>query len=139
MQQVHQDGSTIVLRFARGEEVIGALRDFCQQRGIAAAEFRAIGACSAVTLSFYDLAAQTYRDQMITEELEICGLLGNVSRLDQAVVIHAHGTFSDRQGNVRGGHVKRVVVAATCELFLTVVDGELRRVPDPEVGLPLLR
>lgn len=138
MQLILRQGGTIVLRFDRGDEVIGALQAFCQEQGIGAAALVGIGACSSVTLSFYRLAARSYEDRVVAEDQEICSLQGNVALRNGAPVIHAHGTFSDRRGNVHGGHIKHLVVSATCEVSLTVLEGAMRRSPNAEVGLNLL-
>ncbi|MBI4159907.1 DNA-binding protein [Candidatus Wolfebacteria bacterium] len=55
------------------------------------------------------------------------------------VVIHAHGSFSDKEMKVVAGHVKRLVVSATCEIFLTAMDGKLEREYSEEIGLNLLK
>ena len=139
MEQVLEQRGTFVVRFDRGDEVMAALRTFCRQQGIAAASFSGIGAGTAATLSFYLLAAQRYEDEAVEEEFEICSLLGNIATLDGEVVVHAHGTLADRSGRVRGGHIKRLVVGATCELTLATFAGPLHRTADPTVGLPLLK
>ena len=51
--------------------------------------------------------------------------------------IHLHMSAGDADGNVRGGHLSRAVISATGELVVTVIDGEIDRKFDPEIGLNL--
>lgn len=131
--------TSYILRFDSGEEVIKCIEVFCAREGIGAASFSAIGAAHACTLSFYDLRVKAYRDETIQEDLEVIGLLGNVALLDGAPVVHAHGTLSDKDFNVHGGHVKQLVVSVTCEVMLTVLQGKLNRKFSEETGLNLLQ
>ena len=43
------------------------------------------------------------------------------------------------KGEVFGGHLNRAMVSATCEMVVTVIDGEIDRYADPDVGLNLLK
>lgn len=45
----------------------------------------------------------------------------------------------NEKGEVFGGHLNRAVVSATCEMIVTVIDGEIDRYADADVGLNLLK
>ena len=139
MKLILRDNHQLIVRFDRGEEVIEALKTFCRGEEIRAAAFSVIGAASEVTLSFYDLDTRQYRDTTFAEPLEIAGLLGNVARMGDEMVIHAHGTFLDPAMQVKGGHVKRLVASGTCEVFLTSLTGAIERTQDEATGLNLMR
>jgi predicted DNA-binding protein with PD1-like motif len=57
---------------------------------------------------------------------------------DEGPRVHAHVTLGRRDGSASGGHLFEATVSATLELFVREEPGELRRVPDEHVGLPLL-
>lgn len=138
MRKISGDGKRFLLRFDPGEEVIAGLQAWCTVEGIGAASMSGIGACREVVLSYFDRASKSYHDQKIVAELEICSLAGNVALREGVPFVHAHGTFASRDFGVRGGHVKAVVVSATCEVALDRFFGSVRRVDDAATGLALL-
>jgi predicted DNA-binding protein with PD1-like motif len=70
---------------------------------------------------------------------EITSLLGTIALDEQGEpMFHLHGTFSDRDYRVVGGHVKDFVVGGTCELFIHVTYKPLSRKHDEQTGLKLL-
>ena len=139
MQVVLEQGSHRMLRFDRGEELLLALKEYCTREKIGAAAISAIGATEKLTLSWYDVDAKIYEDKDYDDKLEILSLQGNVTAMDGKSIVHVHGSFSDRSMQVVGGHVKRLVVGATCEMVLRVVAGvSLPRSFNEDVGLHLL-
>lgn len=129
---------THILVFETGEELCVLLQEYCSKNGIEAAWFSAIGACQEVTLSFYDLAEKKYRDIEIKENLEIAGITGNIALLNGKPIVHVHGLFSGKDLATRSGHVKRLVVSATCEVFLMKLENSMERAHDDATGLNLL-
>lgn len=139
MKIILQDGNAYLIRFERGEEVLSVLADACAPKNITGGKISAIGAVEEVVIAHYDLSTKSYMDKTIKERLEIVSLLGNVAMLDGKVIIHAHGSFSDSDMRVCGGHVKRLIVSATCELTLSVFQKPVLRAFDEETGLNLLK
>lgn len=138
MQIILQENNIYVLRFDRDEEVIEALGGFAAGKNITAGFFFGIGACDETILSFYDIDKKEYIDQNIKEHLEIANLSGNIAVLDGKTVIHSHGVFSDSTMRAYAGHVKKLVVSATCEVVLKKMDGEMKRAMNKDIGLNLL-
>lgn len=128
-----------VIRFDAGNELMSGLREYCDHAGIHSGSFTAIGAASSFTLSSYDLPKRIYNDKTFDGVWEIASLSGNVSTLSGHIIIHGHGTFSDEKMLCVGGHIKKCIVSATCELTLHVFEKRLEREGDPETGLNLLR
>ncbi len=139
MKIVLKDSSSFVLRFDAKEEVLGELKGFCEKKQITAAWFSGIGAASEVTIAFWNPKTKTYEERTMTESLEIVSLTGNVSSLNGHIAVHAHGAFADYGHRTWGGHATRVVVSATCELVLKPLTGTLKRAPDLDTRLNLLR
>lgn len=139
MKLILCDKNKYVLRANVGEEVIGALQEFCKKEGIDAGEFLAIGAAKEVKLGWYDVDAKEYTWKEYKEKLEIVSLLGNIARKGSEVIAHAHGSFSNQQMQVVGGHVAKLVVAGACEIVLEKFDGHIEKAFDEETGLNLMQ
>lgn len=138
MKIILRDGRRYVLRFDRGEEVLESLRGFCLEKNFKSGSFSAIGAAEKATLMHYDLDTKKYAEKTFEQKLEIVNLSGNLSWHEERPYLHAHGVFSDKEMGCWGGHIKEVVVAATCELFLIQTEGEVKREFSEEIGLNLL-
>jgi uncharacterized protein len=125
------------LRFDKGEDVTASLAQYCKENNIIAAHFTTIGSAGEVVLSYYNLQTKQFEDHTIQEEIEIVSVIGNVSTMDANHIIHTHGVFSKKDLSTVGGHIKKLIVSATAEVFLTKLEGSLTRQHDPETGLNL--
>ena len=124
-------GEDIVARLEVGEEVIA-------REGVTFAEVSGIGAADDIAVSVYDVKAKKYFDNMFREPLEITSLSGTVTEMNGAPYIHIHATAGRADGTVIGGHLKRAVISATCELVLHTVYGRVPRFYDERTGLNLM-
>ena len=139
MKIISKDTAIHILRFDKGEDVIDGLVKYCGKNNLAAAHFTGLGACGSMILSYYDLDNKKYLDKTFDEDLEIVSLTGNVAKLKDQTIIHTHGVFSAKTYETFGGHVKAMIVSATCEIHLTVIPGTLKRGFDSDSGLNLLQ
>lgn len=140
MKVILRDHDKYLLRFDLSEEIIETLGKYCQREKITAGYFTAIGAAHEMDLGFYDLVKKEYFTKTIKDRinLEIVGLNGNISLLQNKTAVHVHGIFSDHKYHVFAGHIKRLVVSATCELVLVALHGKIERKFDQSTGLNLL-
>jgi predicted DNA-binding protein with PD1-like motif len=138
MKLILQDKNYYVLRFDKDEEVFAGLTEFIKQQAIGACVFSAIGACNSVELAFFNAHIKNYRRKPFVDDYEIASLTGNASLKDGQPVIHAHGAFSSNEFSVIAGHVFKMVVSVTCEVFLTNLEGTMERKPNPDFDLDLL-
>ncbi|MGH2710887.1 MAG: PPC domain-containing DNA-binding protein [Actinomycetota bacterium] len=127
-----------LVRLEQGEEVVGQLTSLASAEGIGAAELSGIGAFERAVIGFYDLETKEYDRIPVEEETEVLSLLGNLSVADDGPRVHAHVSLGRRDGSALGGHLFEGNCGATLEIFVREEPGELRRVPDPAAGLPLL-
>jgi uncharacterized protein len=139
MKVILRDNRRYILRFDREDEVISGLIKFAKTEHIAAGTFTALGACSQVILSYYDLQKKEYHDRTLFEDMEIVSVTGNIGRMNDKAIIHAHGVFSDKELQTMGGHIKSLTVSATCEVFLIKLEGEITRGFDEETGLNIMQ
>jgi len=138
MDKIYSKQSCFVLRFDRGEEFIGVLKKFCQQEKIQGGWFWGLGAISEVELAFYNLTEKKYYSKVLSQPLEVASLSGNIGIKDNELIVHCHGVFSNKNMQTFGGHVNKLVVAATLEVFLNLLPAINRQYSD-EIGLNLLR
>jgi predicted DNA-binding protein with PD1-like motif len=132
-------GSRWVVRLETGEAIVEALEGFCRRTDIRAGSFTGIGTCRRAVLGFFDWEKKAYRWKRLEGDYEITALVGNVSLVDGKPFIHAHITLGDRQFRAWAGHLKEAETLATCEIVLTPLPGELRRMKNSASGTSRLK
>jgi len=122
-----------VLRLVTGDDLRGSLEvafaELARARSIAAACIvSAVGSLSQAVLRYADKSGGTE----INGPLELLMLSGTLS----ADGAHLHGSVSDAQGTVRGGHIMPgCKVRTTCEVVIALLPGwEFRRELDVATG-----
>lgn len=135
--QYRKFGNVYAVRIDKGEEILASLKEFAVKENIAFARVSAIGAVSSFTAGVFDTKTKQYRANEFKGNFEIVSLSGTVDRMNGAYYAHLHMSAGNEKGEVFGGHLNRAVVSATCEMTLTLIDGEIDRCFDEEVGLNL--
>ncbi|MBI4138102.1 MAG: DNA-binding protein [Candidatus Wildermuthbacteria bacterium] len=138
MKHILGDQDTHIIVCERGEDALRELKQFCAEQKIAAGWFQMIGAAGEVEFAWYNLETKEFEWAILKEDVEIASLSGNVSTLDNDIVLHCHGVFSNRKMAVKAGHVRRLVVSGACEIILREFSGKMNRVYDENTGLNLL-
>jgi len=131
-------GNHYVLRLDPGEEVMATLLAFADREDIRGGYFLAFGAFSRVRLAYFDVALKQYDENDVDEQVEVVSLLGNVARENGRPAIHMHAAVGNEHARTYSGHLRQGIVRPTLEVFLTKLDGEIRRAHDPDTGLELL-
>lgn len=137
MKMIVHDQEKYFLRFDTGEEVLDGLKNFCEKEKIKAGSWNSFGAAAEIILSYYDLKTRQYQDQNF-QEMEIISVTGSISTMEKKIMLHAHGCFSGPGMQAVAGHIKKLVVSATCEVCLTVLQGKIERKFDEKTGLNLI-
>ena len=132
-------GDTFVVRMDRGEEILTQLREMCEKENIRLARVDALGAVDRAEVCVYDVASKTFFKKKFDEPMEISNLCGTVTRREGDVYLHLHVTLCDRELRAHGGHAAELRVAATCEMTVTVIPGEVEREMNEEIGLNVFR
>ena len=138
MKIIFKSKNKYVIRFDKGEELIGKLIDFCKKRKINSGYFIGIGAGEKAILSFYNIHKKEYIDKEIEQNFEIAGLQGNIAKMKKETIIHAHGVLSDSKMQAQAGHIKKLIVSATCEIVLEKFEDKIERQYSAEIGLNLM-
>ena|SRR3989344_5829618 len=126
------------INLEKGSEIVSSIISYCRENKISSACFFAIGAVSEVELAYYNIKKKQYQFRKLTEDMEIAGITGNIAVMDGKLVLHAHGTFSDKNFGTTGGHLKSAIVSGACEVFITELEQKLVRKYDEETGLNLI-
>jgi predicted DNA-binding protein with PD1-like motif len=127
-----------IIRFDRGEEAVSALTLFVKEKDIRAGWVFAIGSSDSVTLSYYDEKKKEYIRRAFDEFLEVVGVSGNIAWKEKEPMLHLHGSFGRTDYGTVSGHIHTLTAAATVEVFIHKIDGELNRAHDSATGLTLL-
>ena len=131
-------GDNFIIKIEKGEKSVDTLKSFLLEKGIKSAWFTAIGAASEVDLAFYDSVNKEYVSKVFEGDFEITSLIGNVSTMEDKVVIHSHITLSNTEYNTFGGHLNEVTISGTLEIMLHPLEVDLKRKKDEETQLNLL-
>ena len=132
-------GNKIVARLDKGEEVLEQIKAISLKENIKLANINALGATNDFTVGVYNIDEKKYYSNSFTGNFEIVSLTGSVNTMEGEFYTHIHMSCGDSEGKVFGGHLNRAVISATCEMFIEVIDGEVDRFHDDEIGLNLFK
>lgn len=135
--QYRQFGDTYMLRIDYGEEILQSLKQMCEQEAIRLAQVSAIGAADHAVVGVFDLREKRYHQEETNEFMEIASLSGSVTEMNGQPYIHLHVTLADQKHILHGGHAIELRVGATCEMFVRVLDGQVTREKNEELGINL--
>ncbi len=125
----------IFIRIDKGEKIIEQLRNICNTFNIQAAQISGIGATSSFCCGVFNVNSKDYKEIKYDGMYEILSINGNISQKDGIPYIHAHICVSDENGNSFGGHLIEATINVTCEITLTIFDGNISRVYNDEIGI----
>lgn len=128
---------TIIARIDKGEEILEQLKVIAEKEEIKLASVSALGATDDITVGVFRTGEKKYYANHFTGDMEIVSLTGTVSTMDGAFYPHLHMSAGDTEGHVFGGHLNRAVISATCEMIIRVIDGQVDRKFDENIGLNL--
>ena len=131
-------GSEHVLAYEPGEKVLETLTRYLSENAITAARFIAIGGLKQFQIRYFNTRSMQYEHRDYDEQVEVASLIGNVAEYEGKPYIHAHIVVSNADYRAYTGHLGEGVVEPTLELFLTPLNGTLRREKDQRTGLGVL-
>ena len=134
-----RNATHIVGRLERGEETIESLLELVREHPGLFGRITAIGAADEVEFSIFDTATKEYERTTLRQATEITDLSGLLGRMGDEPYVHVHANFGLADGSVVGGHVNRAVISGTLEFVVDVLDFDIDRFYDDDVGLNLLK
>lgn len=131
-------GDTVVVRIDRGEEILVKMKEMALKENIKLATVSALGAVGDFTVGVFHVDEKKFEGNRFTGEFEIASLTGTISTMKGEYYAHLHMSAGNAKGHVFGGHLSEAIVSATCEMVVQVIDGQVDRAYDEDVGLNLL-
>ena len=135
----YQSGQNYIVVLAKGDELFKSLNQFTKEVGLHSAWLSGLGGAIEAEVGFYDLDIKRYTWKKFDGPLEITNLTGDIVQKDGKPYLHIHGTFANTSYGAIGGHLRRLIVAGTCEIFVQKLDQKLTRELDEETGLELIQ
>ena len=128
-------GSSYILRFDKGEELVRTLTHFIEENDIKSGWISGLGGALWAELAFYHLEQKAYEFDRIDEPLEVASLTGNITQFNGKPFLHLHAVVADLNYHSYAGHLKELAVGATCEVKIDLLDDAIERVQNDAVGL----
>ena len=132
-------GDTLIVRLDKNEKIVEQVRVLAEKEKIRLATVEALGAVDDFTVGVFFTNEKKYYSNRFQGAYEIVSLTGTISTMDGHFYQHLHMSAGDAKGNVKGGHLNSANVSATCEMVIRIIDGEVDRYHDEEIGLNLFR
>ena len=131
--------NTIVARIDSGEEILEKIKEIALNENIKLANINALGATNDFTVGVFKVDEKKYYSNTFSGNFEIVSLTGTINTMNGEFYTHIHMSAGNDKGEVFGGHLNRAMVSATCEMVINVIDGEVDREFNEEVGLNLFK
>ncbi|HUT00625.1 MAG TPA: PPC domain-containing DNA-binding protein [Candidatus Thermoplasmatota archaeon] len=132
-----QFNNKVVVRIDKGEELVDSLKTICKTLNIKLGSIIGIGATDKITVGLMNTKTKKYQLKEFTGDHEVASLVGNISTMNNEVYLHLHITICNVEHKALGGHLASAVISATFEGIIDIIDGQINREHDDEVGLNL--
>ena len=125
-----------VMRLDPGDDILQTLQEFYADKP--GGFVWGIGSIADPKLAHYSRLTKRFTERQLDGVYEIAALHGNVSTCGGKTIVHLHVVLSDEQMQSYAGHLAAGKCSATAELLLRTTPMELKKQPDPEIGLNTL-
>ncbi len=95
-------GKAVSAKLSPGEELVGSIKEVAEKANVDYGTFIVIGTLKEATFGFY---SPTMKPVRLEEPLEILSCIGNVTRAEEELKVHAHIVVSDSKFHPYGGHL----------------------------------
>lgn len=132
-------GNVIAVKMLPGDEVMDVVKTVALKENIKCAKIEAIGATNEFTIGAYNVPERKYYKSDFKGSWEIVSLLGNITTQNGEFYLHLHMCAADEEGKAVGGHLNKAVIGVTCEMFITLIDGNIDRMVDETTGMNVFK
>ena len=132
-------GNKIIARIDKGEEILTTIKEISLKENIKLASVQALGATDEFTVGVYKVDEKKYYSNEFKGYFEIVSLTGTINTMNGEFYTHIHMSAGNDKGEVFGGHLNKAIVSATCEMVIDIIDGNVDRKYDEEIGLNVFR
>lgn len=131
-------GNKILVRIDKGEEIVSNLEKVCIENNIKLWSIQWIWATNKVTIWLFATKNKKYYSKEFTGDFEIAPLVWNISTMNGKTYLHLHINIGDDKQNSYSGHLNSAIVSATFEWIIDIIDWEIDRKFNEEIGLNLI-
>lgn len=128
-------GNKIVLRLKKGDKVRESIREVAVKENIKAGYFTGIGAVDTLKIGLFYPEKGDYTWDYYNEDMEVTSIVGNIGMVDGDQLVHTHITCGRAKSEIIGGHLDEATCSLTMEIFIDVIDGEIVKRLDPDLGI----
>lgn len=132
-------GNHIIARIDKAEEILEQVKVIALKENISLASISGLGATNDFTVGVFKVDEKKYYSNNFKGYFEIVSLTGTINTMDGEFYTHIHMSAGNDKGEVFGGHLNRAIVSATCEMVIDVIDGNVDRKFDEQIGLNLFK
>ena len=134
-----QINSKVIIRIDKGEELVTTLKTICKKLDIKFGSIVGIGATDKATIGLFNTKTKKYQSKEFIGDHEIASLVGNVSTMNGEVYLHLHIIICNVENEAMGGHLSSAIISATFEGIINLIDEQVIREHDDEVGINQLK
>jgi hypothetical protein len=128
----------IVFRLDKGEEIVESIKKICEEEKIKLGTVQGLGAINKATIGLFETETKKYLAEEFLGDFEVCPLSGNITNMDEKTYLHCHVNLAGKDHKSFGGHLTSATVSATFEGIIEIINGEIGRKFNDEIGLNLL-
>ena len=130
---------TIIARIDKGEEILEKIKEIALKENIKLANINALGATNDFNVGVFKVDEKKYYSNEFKGNFEIVSLTGTINTMNGEFYTHIHMSAGNDKGEVFGGHLNRAIVSATCEIIINIIEGEVDRYFNEDIGLNLFK
>ncbi|MEM1550836.1 MAG: DUF296 domain-containing protein [Candidatus Bathyarchaeia archaeon] len=119
-------------------DLLLALKGLAKRLGIKTGIFMLLGALRTATLLYYVQNERKSIKLTFDSPLEIVSGIGNISVMEDNIILHAHLMLADKDGRCYSGHLTEGSKVFSCEVYLRELLPSIYRKYDDLTGLNLL-
>jgi len=134
-----QFNNKVVVRIDKGEELVDCLKMICKKLDIKLGSIVGIGSTDKVTIDLLNTKTKKYQSKEFTGDHEIAALIGNITTMNDEVYLHLHITICNIEHKAIGGHLSSAIISATFEGFIDIIEGQVAREYNDDIGLNNLK